>query len=178
VCGQIMYSRKKLEKRLSYLYSGELLSIIGFILTSFIINKAYPHLKLYSLFSFWISFFLLEFILLQGSLYWYVKLKRLKEENTSVTPTHIILRLKYLKKWNIGLIVISPCLFIIDLLVQDPPIPGGLFIASFIYIIAIIEYINYFHIQLSYDNVSDIKFLIKSKKFKKATLAKEFERIK
>jgi hypothetical protein len=173
-----MNSRKKLEKRLSYLYSGELLSAIAFFLISFLFNKAYPGLKLFSLFSFWISFFLLEFILLQGSLYWYVKLKRLKEEHTSITPTHIILRLKHLKKWNIGLILFSPCLFIVDLLVQAPSIPGGLYIAGFIYIFAIIEYINYFHIQLSYDNLSDIKFLIKTKKLKKATLAKEFERIK
>jgi hypothetical protein len=173
-----MNSRKKLEKRLSYLYTGESLAIIVFILISFLMNKAYPHLKLYSLFSFWISFFLLEFILLQGSMYWYVKLKRLKEENSSVTPTRIIHKLKHLKKWTIGLLVISPCLFITDFLVQDPPIPKGLFIAGFIYIFALIEYINYFHIQLSYDNISDLKFLIKSKKLKKATLAKEFERIK
>ncbi|MGG1764330.1 general stress protein, partial [Parageobacillus toebii] len=50
-------------------------------------------------------------------------------------------------------------------------------IAGCIYIFAVIEYINYFYIQLSYDNISDIKFLVQTKRLKKAALAKELERI-
>ncbi|MGV2485267.1 UNVERIFIED_CONTAM: general stress protein, partial [Bacillus mycoides] len=77
--------KRNLEKRLSYLYTGELFSVITFIFTSYLLNYAYPTLHLYSLFSFWISFLLLEFILLQGAIYWYVKRKRLKKEKTSIT---------------------------------------------------------------------------------------------
>lgn len=71
--------KRTLEKRLSYLYTGELFSIITFIFTSYLLNHAYPTLHLYSLYSFWVSFLLLEFILLQGTIYWYVKWKRLKK---------------------------------------------------------------------------------------------------
>ena len=86
--------RKELEKRLSYLYTGESIAIVGFIIVSFLLNKANPQLQLYSLTSFWVSFFLLEFLLVQGSIYWYSKWRRLKSENTSVTPIRMVQRIK------------------------------------------------------------------------------------
>lgn len=169
--------RRKLEKRLSYLYTGESIATVGFIIVSFLINKAYPPLHLYSLVSFWLSFFLLEFLLVQGSMYWYTKWRRLKNENTSVTPIRMVQRLKKLQKWNIGLIIVSLFMFVIDFLKWYPTLPlGGLYISGGIYIFAILEYINYFHIQLSYDNLSDIKYLLKSKRLKQACVSKDFER--
>ncbi|WP_141430637.1 general stress protein [Bacillus sp. 03113] len=168
----------KIEKRLSYLYTGESFSVISFMILSFILNKVFTHLHLYSLYSFWISFFLLELLLVQGTMYWYAKWKRLKIENTAITPTHIVHRLKRIKKWNIGLMLITPLLFVIDFYKWYPSLPvKGLSIAGFIYIFSILEYINYFHIQLSYDNLSDIKYLIKPKRLKKACLSKDFQRL-
>jgi len=78
--------KHNLEKRLSYLYTGELFSVITFIFTSYLLNYAYPTLHLYSLYSFWVSFLLLEFILLQGVIYWYVKWKRLKKRKHLLRP--------------------------------------------------------------------------------------------
>lgn len=171
--------RKKLEKRLTYLFTGESTAIVSFLIVSFFLNKAYPQLQLYSLVSFWLSFFLLEFLLVQGSVYWYVKWRRLKSENKSVTPIRIVKLLKNVKKWNIGFIIVLPLMFVIDFLKWQPSLPiGGLWISGFIYIFAIIEYVNYFHIQLSHDNLSDIKHLLKAKKLKQACLSKDFEQIK
>lgn len=82
--------RGTIEKRLSYLYKGELFAVINFVPLSFLINTVYPKLYLYSLSSFWISFLLLEFLLLQGTVYWYVKRKRLKREKTSITLIWVI----------------------------------------------------------------------------------------
>jgi hypothetical protein len=170
--------RINIEKRLSYLYTGESMAVVGFIIVSFLLNRTYPTLQLYSLASFWVSFFLLEFLLVQGSMYWYAKWKRLKKENISVTPIYVVKRLKKLKKWNIGLIIISPLLFVIDILKWYPYMPiSGLSISVFIYVFSILEYINYFHIQLSYDNLSDIRYLLKTKRLKQASLTKDFERI-
>lgn len=170
--------RKRVEKRLSYLYTGESMAVVSFIIVSFLLNKAYPQLKLYSLASFWFSFILLEFLLVQGSVYWHAKWKRLKKENKSVTPVSLVKRLKKLKKCNIGLMIVSPIIFVFDFFKWYPSLPlGGLSLSGFIYIFAILEYINYFHIQLSYDNLSDIKYLIKSKRLKQACLSKDFERI-
>ena len=108
--------RKELEKRFFYLWTGGPMALISFILLSIYVNHSYPLLKLYSLYSFWISFFLLEFLLVQGSIYWMSsKLNFIKERrNRYETPVGIVKKLRTLKKWNIGLMIISPFLFAID----------------------------------------------------------------
>ncbi|MDM5153168.1 general stress protein [Bacillus sp. DX1.1] len=170
--------RRNIEKRLFYLYTGELFSIISFVFLSYLINYVYPKLHLYSLYSFWISFLLLEFLLLQGTVYWYVKWKRLKKEKTSITPVWIVQRLKNLQKVNIGMIIAGLIMFVIDFFYWYPLLPlGGLSIAGFIYVFALLEYINYYYVQLSYDNISDIKYLVKSKRLKQASINKDFKRI-
>lgn len=170
--------KRVLEKRFKYLYTGERFAIILFIPLSYIINYVYPNLQLYSLLSFWISFFLLLFILIQGTYYWHSKWKRLITENKSTTPIKTVKLLKKMKTINVGLIIFSVILFVIDMLIHYPDLPiNGLIISGFIYIFAILEFINYFYIQLSYDNLSDIRYLLKTKKFKRSCLSKDFKRI-
>ncbi|MDF2036104.1 general stress protein [Cytobacillus oceanisediminis] len=170
--------RNRLLKRISYLFTGETTSLVMFVFISYLMNYTYPDLHLYSLFSFWSSFLLLEFLLLQGSIYWFVKWKRLKKENTSAAPIRLVEQLWAIKKWNIALIIIIPAAFIADYYMWHPSTPQGLTIAAFIYIFAILEYVNYFHIQLSYDNRSDINSLKQTKRFKQACLSKDFKRLK
>lgn len=170
--------RNRILKRLSYLFTGETTSLIMFVFVSYMVNYAYPDLHLYSLFSFWSSFLLLEFLLLQGSIYWFVKWKRLKKENTSAAPIRLIKQLRAIKKWNIAIIIIIPAAFIADYYMWHPSTPQGMAIAAFIYIFTILEYVNYFHIQLSYDNRSDINSLKRSKRFKQSCLSKDFKRLK
>ncbi|WP_028400604.1 hypothetical protein [Ectobacillus panaciterrae] len=170
--------RGNIEKRLSYLYKGELFAVINFVFLSCLINYVYPKLHLYSLYSFWISFLFLEFLLLQGTVYWYVKRKRLKREKTSITPVWVVQRLKTLRKVNIGLIFTGLITFVVDFFYWYPSLPlGGLSLSGFIYVFALLEYINYYYVQLSYDNISDIKYLLRSKKLKQACINKDFKRI-
>lgn len=170
--------KKTLENRLAYLYSGELFSIIMFVPTSYLINYAFPNLQLYSLYSFWVSFILLEFLLLQGTIYWYVKLKRLRNENSPITPTKVVRQLHSLKIVNMIIIVITIIVFAFDFINWYPSLPlGGLIITFLMYIFAILEFINYFYIQLSY-NVSGIKDLLRSRKLKTSCMNKDFKRIK
>ena len=170
--------KKTLENRLAYLYSGELFSIITFIPTSYLINYAFPNLHLYSLYSFWISFILLAFLLLQGTIYWYVKLKRLRKGNNPTTPIRVVRQLHSLKTVNMIIIVITIIVFAFDFIRLYPSLPiGGLTIAFFIYIFAILEFINYFYIQLSY-NISSIKDLLRNRKLKTSCINKDFKRIK
>ncbi len=170
--------RGTLEKRLQYLFTGESMSIVGFIIVSYLLQKANPNLQLYSLYSFWFSFFILEFLLAQGVMYWYTKWKRLKTEKISVTPIQMVRRLKVLQKWNITLIFAAPIPFIIDIMIWYPSLPmSGLSIALFIYLFSILEYINYFHIQLSYDNSADLQYLKRTKRLKRASLSRDFERL-
>ncbi|MBG9550424.1 general stress protein [Cytobacillus firmus] len=169
--------RNRVLKRLSYLFTGESMSLIMFVFISYLVNFTYPDLHLYSLFSFWSSFLLLEVILLQGSIYWFAKWKRLKRENTLVAPIRLVQRLWVSKKWNLGMITVIPGAFVADYIIWHPAVPLGFVIAGFIYVFAILEYINYFHIQLSYDNRSDINSLKQTKRFKQACLSKEFKRL-
>ena len=167
-----------LENRFEHLYKGESFALILFVPLSYLIHYTYPNLQLYSLFSFWISFFLLEFILIQGVYYWYSKWKRLKTENKSITPTKTVRLLEKAKKINIGIIIFSVFAFCVDVFIHYPLLPiRGLYLSGFIYIFAILEFINYFYIQLSYDNAADIKYLIKTKKLKRSSLNKDFKRI-
>ena len=169
--------KKRLEKRLTYLYTGELSSLIIFVFVSYLINYAYPNLQLYSLYSFWLSFILLECLLLQGTVYWYVKLKRLRNEKISITPVKIVRQLHRLKTLNIALIIIPIIAFTVDFIKWYPSFPlGGMLIAFFIYLFAGLEYINYYYIQLSYDNISDIKYLLKRKKWKLSCIKKDINR--
>lgn len=169
---------KTLEKRLAYLYSGELFSIITFVPVSYLLNYAFPNLQLYSLYSFWVSFILLEFLLLQGTIYWYVKLKGLRNENNPITPIKVVRQLHCLKTVNMVMIMTAIVVFAFDFIEWYPSLPlGGLTITFFIYIFAILEFINYFYIQLSY-NVSGIKDLLRSRKLKNSCMNKDFKRIK
>lgn len=170
--------KKKIEKRLVYLYSGELISTILFILVSFLWNHSNPGLHLYSLYSFWAAFLVLECLLLQGTFYWYTKLKRLRAEQTSVTPERTVRQLKRMQKINVFLLAAGVPAFAADFIKWSPSWPvEGLLIAGGIYVFAILEFINYFHFQLSYDNKSDISYLLKTKKLKQAPLRKDFARI-
>ncbi|MFP7473114.1 general stress protein [Niallia taxi] len=169
--------KKTLEKRLKYLFSGELTSLIVFLFLSYLLNSVYPNLHLYSLGSFWISFFLLEFLLLQGTIYWHLKLKQLKKQYTPNTTINSIQKFKFLKKFN-GFLIFAPFIaFVTDLYLWKSNLPvGGVSIALFIYLFAVLEYINYYYIQLSYDNISDINYLWRTKKLKRACLDKDFKR--
>lgn len=169
--------KKHVEKRFLSLFTGEAVALTLFIFVSYLWNKAFPTYKLYSLPSFWMSFLFLEFLLVQGSIYWFVKWRRYKKENTFTTPIETVRVYKKMQKVNIVLMVICPIWLIIDFLQWKPEIPAGFYIALAVYIFSILEYINYFHIQLSYDNPSDIKHLLSTKKLKQASLNKDFKRV-
>lgn len=169
---------ERLKKRLEFLYKGERFAIIMFIPPAFLIPYTYPNLQLYSLLSFWISFLLLEFILIQGTYYWHSKWKRLTTEKKSITPVRTVKHLKKLKPVNISIIIFSVIIFFIDVYIHYPSLPiGGLLLSGFILIFACLEFINYFYVQLSYDNRSDLRYLIKTKKLKRSCLNQDIKRI-
>lgn len=174
-----MQLKKKLEKRLAYLYSGELVSSILFIPASYWLNFAFPKLKLFTLFSFWTSFILLELLLLQGVIYWGSKLKRLRSNETTVTPLQSINRFILFKRINMIILGVGILAFGIDLVRWnlDSAFPTvGLLLTLGIYVFAFLEFINYFYIQLSYDSMADLKYLIRNRRLKCSFINKEIKR--
>ena len=69
---------------------------------------------------------------------------------------------------DLTLLSIAPIVFVIEMLI-DTPIRVPFWLALFVYVFAIIEYVNYFHIQLTN---------YKNGRGKKASMAKEMEKLK
>lgn len=170
--------KERLEKRLEFLYKGERFAIVIFIPLAILIPYAYPNLQLYSLLSFWTSFLILESMLIQGAYYWHAKWKCLTKEKKSLTPVRTVQRLKRLKPVNIGILIFVIITLFFDVYIHYPYLPiGGLLLSGFILTFAFLEFINYYYVQLSYDNRSDLRYLIKNKKLKRSSLNQDFKRI-
>lgn len=134
--------RKDLEKRLVYLFTGEFFAIIAFNFVYFFrsVNPNDSYSLIY-------VFVLLNFILLQGSFYWFVKWRHLNSKR--VIFTYLYKLLNVLKKINFTLICIAPVILLIDIIVLESVSFFGFLLTLFIYVFAIVEYINYYHIQLT-----------------------------
>lgn len=113
------------------------------------------------------------FILYQGQYYWKLKLNRLKgkyvEQNQEL---QFFKRTKRFNKiWIAGMLPI----FIIQLYIQNwNLVSNDMFIWGIVAnVFAILEHINYYHVQLMIDNKYDVAYVIKNKQLKKASLAKD-----
>lgn len=83
-----------------------------------------------------------------------------------------------MKMINVWFMLFSILLFGIDIVVHSPSLSiYGLGLSGFLFIIAILEFTNYFYIQLSYDHAADIKYLMRTKKCKRSSLSKDFKRV-
>lgn len=112
-------------------------------------------------------------ILYQGQHYWKLKLKKLRGE--IIDNERNIKFFKASKKLNRILIWLIPFFFIVQMQVHDWSFKNN----SLIYwgilanVFAVLEHINYYHTQLMIDNLSDVKYVLKNKRLKKASLARD-----
>ena len=112
-------------------------------------------------------------ILYQGQLYWKLKLHRLTGKKINQEK-----RIRFFKKskrlnWILILLML-PALFI-QLYLQGWNLEQNnmLYWGLLANVFAILEHINYYYIQLMIDNKYDVKYLLKNKRLKKASLAKD-----
>jgi fatty acid desaturase len=92
-------------------------------------------------------FALLIFILLQGSFYWFIKFRRMKTKKVLLPRLYKLLII--FKNINLILLGIVPVLLIIENIFFDRISFGGFFLTLLIYLFIIVEYINYYHVQLT-----------------------------
>lgn len=152
---------KELKNRLVYLFTGEFFAAVIFTIVYFYhfsSNHSYP--LIYML-------FVLNFILLQGSFYWFVHWKRLKEKR-DIFP-NLYKFFSGLKKINIVLLCIVPLILIVDIIILEKTSFPVFLLIIFVYCFTIIEYINYFHRQLTN---------YKNGKGNKSSIAKGIEKIR
>lgn len=164
-------SKQKLIKRFKHYYPIEKFHAFG----------SFPALFVYLLFnnSFRDIFFLLYgiliciVILIQGQHYW--KLKLYKLINKPFNQEKNINFFKNSKKLNWILIGLIPPMLILQLFQNNWEVTHKFFWGIFVNLFAILEQINYYYRQLTIDKRSDLKYLIRNKKLKIASLAKDLK---
>ncbi len=117
-------------------------------------------------------------VLYQGQLYWKLKLDRLLAKDINQRESLQFFRRS--KKVNFFLIFLMPLFFILQLYLQDWDHNSNdyLYWGLLANLFAILEHVNYYHIQLMVDNQYDMKYLITHKRLKKASLAKDLDEYK
>jgi hypothetical protein len=161
---------KRVKKKLVSLYTGELFAVFTFALIWLLYIQLFewsvPYLTSYSSVY---AFALLEFILLQGSYYWYLKLRQVQHHNFKPLSDRQLRTFANLKRVNEGMILIG--VFVLIYQIINKPIEFYWFV--FLFLFAVIEPINYYYVRLSYQTVEDFKELKSQKGFRRSRLAKE-----
>ena len=164
-----MKSKELLKKKLINLASGELAAVLVFWMNFFLLKKWILTTKAFISVSF--SLFLLTFILIQGSVFWWILVKRISNPGFAAKYTGKIY--KILKE--LDFILLATGIFVI--LLNHGEV--STFIISFsIWMFALIEWINYYLLQLSYSlNPAVLCRYIRYRKLKKSKIANEIEKI-
>ncbi len=168
-----MNTEEKLTRRLRYLWRWELFDSFFFPALVIFLSRTLDKP---------VGFFaiagagLVTWILWQGAAYWRLKLRTVKHD-TEIAPQHLR-RFAVLQKVNWILIGLMPVVFVIlgmrgNFFRSGPELTVGLGL----YLLSILEQINYYHYQLMYDCPSDMRYLATHKRLKRSKLHRDLERL-
>jgi len=120
-----------------------------------------------------VSMALICVLLIQGTVYWHLKLQSIYKQTPMESGVCRIFA--FLNKFNPVLFIIYPLLYFLGKVV-----PGMDFQVSFwpnvLFVFAILEYVNYYHYQLSHDNKNDLLYLLRHKKLRRSSLWTDLHR--
>ena len=161
--------KKRMKQKLINLAMGELVAVTVFWMNFFIFKKLLITAK--SLITISFPLFILSFILIQGAVFWCILAKRISKPGFA---------LKYTGKIYSKLKVLDVILLFVGVLVIILNYSGFLtmLIAFAIWIFAVIEWVNYYKLQLSYSlNPLILLKYIMQRKLRKSKIAKEIDKI-
>jgi hypothetical protein len=157
--------KSKIKQELTKLWTGELVAVISFWICFYIFKKWLINTKM--LISVIYPLAVLSFILIQGSIYWLILLKRLSTPQFAITNTRKVYSI--LKIVDLILLCVGIPIIILNY-VNVTVMMSAIFILAF----AVIEWINYYKIRLSYSyNPLVLLKHIKNGKLSKSRLARE-----
>jgi len=159
-----------MKQKLTSLATGELVAVLVFWLNFFLLKKWI--LTTGALISISISFslFVLSFILIQGSVFWWILIKRIS--NPRFAERYIGKIYRILKILDLILLGVGALIIILNY----SEFPTSI-ISLAIWFFAVIEWINYFKWQLSYSlNPAVLLKYILQRKLWKSKIAKEIEK--
>jgi hypothetical protein len=151
--------KDQLIKRLSMLYRMELFNVFGlpfvYVLNSVVYKQS---IGLNSI----AAIILNGILLLEGSFFWFCIYR-----NVTKKPNHYFIPFfKIIKPINVLLIGVTIAIVVLQPFESTFDRAGTIAFLS----LAILEYINYFEVQLMYDNKNDLQYLRNFKQLKKAKL--------
>lgn len=157
-----------MKQKLTSLATGELVAVLVFWMNFFLLKKWI--LTTRALISISFSLFVLSFILIQGSVFWLILIKRISNPGFAERYTGKIY--KVLKILDLILLGVGALIIIFN------SSDFSTFIISLaIWFFAVIEWINYFKWQLSYSlNPAVLLKYILQRKLQKSKIAKEIEK--
>lgn len=160
--------KKPMKQKLVSLATGELVAVLVFWLNFFLLKRWI--LTTGALISIFFSLFVLSFILIQGSVFWLILIKRISNPGFAERYTGKIYRV--LKILDLILLGVGTLIIIFN------SSDFSTFIISVaIWFFAVIEWINYFKWQLSYSlNPAVLLKYILQRKLRKSKIAKEIEK--
>lgn len=160
--------KRRLRKRLNYLWTFELANAL------LVFPGVYYFISLnYRLgwFSF-ISLAVVCAILIIGAAFWFLKKRTLdgSEFLFQLSVRHFFRASKIV--FGAALLVLF-VLFVIRAFGQKAVPPADLVVGSILTILVGLEYVNYYFVQLSYDNRADIQYLLRHRRLKRAIMVRE-----
>ena len=160
--------KKSMKQKLTSLASGELVAILVFWFNFFLLKKWLVTTQ--ALISISFSLFILSFILIQGSVFWWILIKRLA--NLRFAEKYIGKIYKILKKVDACLLAVGALL-----VVWTYSDFATFAISMTIWLFVMIEWINYYKWQLSYSlNPTLLLTYLLKRKLRKSKIAKEIEK--
>lgn len=160
-------------KRLRYLWTMELFD--SFFLPAVALFVAWRLQRPLDFFAI-SSAVLVAWLLWQGAAYWWLKLRSVKTDS-AIAAMHLrwFRRLKNVNRLLIGLLPIV--LIVKGLLSTFFASSLDLVVGVGFYLLAVLEQINYYHVQLMYDGRADWRYLLTHKRLKRSKLSQDLARL-
>lgn len=160
--------KKQIKQRLTSLATGELVAVVVFWINFFLFKKWITSTN--ALISISFPLLILSFVLIQGSIFWCILIRRISKPSFAE---------KYTGRIYKGLKIIDLILLCIGILVIIFKYSGfyTLIISLAIWIFAVIEWVNYYKLQLSYSlNPAVLLKYIREGNLRKSKIAREIEK--
>ncbi|MDO4788491.1 MAG: hypothetical protein Q4A19_04980 [Johnsonella sp.] len=168
-CKEVIINlRKQMKQKLTNLALGELAAVAVIWMNFFLFREWIITAK--SLISISFTVFILSFILIQGSVFWWIMIKRISKPKFAVKYTGKIYNI--LKILDLILLCMGACVILLNYSTFH------IMMISFgIWIFAVIEWVNYYKLQLSYSlNPAILLKYILQKKLRKSKIAEEIDK--
>lgn len=149
------------------LAAGEMVSVVVFFVVFFVLAGVSPTAANVS------GFLLTAVMLLQGSGYWLGKHRRLGGHRGALAIVVRVLRV--LAPVNVALIAIGVVPIVVE--AQSGAL-GRFWLGAALWVLAVAEYINYFHVQLAYGRRADRVWILRNRRLRRSHLSRDLSRLR